>query len=304
METIPYTNGKAVLSSNTKLGLVHLRVKNLKNQILFYTQALKMTLHSESETEAILGDTEHGLLHLQVHPEPKRYNNTTGMYHFALLYPNEKELAKALAWLYAIKYEHIPTDHGMSKTSYLKDLEGNDIELYIRTLDRATYVKDNGVLQIKYNDGTMTDGRDPLDLDELFSNLDESDDIQSPLKDMEMGHIHLYGSNLDEMVQFYTNVIGFSEGVIDPKFRMGDVGLDSIQNHVIAFNSWKQTDFEAPEDAVGLDYYTLVLSNQHDYDALMSRLIEANIEIIHQNDKIFIKDPSHIKIRIELQLNN
>lgn len=304
METIPFTLGKAPLASETKLGLVHLKVKNLKNQILFYTQALKMTVHFESETEAVLGDIENGLLHLHVHENPKRYNNTTGMYHFALLYPNENELAKALAWLYAIKYEHIPTDHGMSKTSYLKDLEGNDIELYIRTLDRATYVRVNGELQIRYNDGTLTDGRDPLDMDELFSNLKEDDDIQSPLHDMEMGHIHLYGSNLDDMVNFYTNVIGFSEGVIDPKFRMGDVGLDSVQNHVIAFNSWKQTDFEAPEDAIGLDYYTLVISSQKDYDALLERLSNANVPLIKENDKTFIKDPSHIKISLELKLNN
>ena len=304
MTTVPFTKEKAVLSSNTKLGLVHLRVKNLKNQVLFYTQALKMTVHSQTETEAILGDTEHPMLHLHVHNDVKRYDNTTGMYHFALLYPSEKELAKALAWLYAIKYEHIPTDHGMSKTSYLKDLEGNDIELYIRTLDRATYVKEGGVLQIKYNDGTLTDGRDPLDLDELFSHLEESDDIQSPLHDMEMGHIHLYGSNLDSMVNFYTNVIGFSEGVIDPRFRMGDVGLDEIQNHVIAFNSWKQTDFAAPDDAVGLIYYTLTLSTQEDYDALLKRLKDANVDLIQENGSVYVLDPSHIKIKLELVLSN
>lgn len=300
MKTIPYTDSNVQLSSSTKLGIVHLRVKNLKNQILFYTKALKMTVHQESDTEALLGDTHKPLLHLHVHEDPKRYHNTTGMYHFALLYPSEKELAKALAYLYAIKYEHIPTDHGMSKTSYLKDLEGNDIELYIRTLDRATYVEEGGMLQIRYNDGRLTDGRDPLDLDELFSHIEQDDDIQSPLHDMEMGHIHLYGSNLDAMVKFYTEVVGFGRGIIDPRFRMGDVGLDDVQNHVIAFNSWKQTDIEAPQDALGLQHFTLILENAEELDHLLNRFDAAKHPYTSVNNEIFVKDPSNILFKLEI----
>lgn len=300
MKTIPYTDSNVQLSSSTKLGIVHLRVKNLKNQILFYTKALKMTVHQESDTEALLGDTQKPLLHLHVHEDPKRYHNTTGMYHFALLYPSEKELAKALAYLYAIKYEHIPTDHGMSKTSYLKDLEGNDIELYIRTLDRATYVEEGGMLQIRYNDGRLTDGRDPLDLDELFSHIEQDDDIQSPLHDMEMGHIHLYGSNLDSMVKFYTDVVGFGRGIIDPRFRMGDVGLDDVQNHVIAFNSWKQTDIEAPQDALGLQHFTLMLENSEALDHLLNRFDAAKHPYTRINNEILVKDPSNILFKLEI----
>lgn len=297
---IPYIKNEALLSSKTELGIVHLRTKNLKNQILFYTQALKMTLHFESEDEAILGDTTHPLLHLHANDSYKRYHTTTGMYHFALLYPSEKELAKAIAWLFAIKYDNAPTDHGMSKTTYLKDLEGNDIELYFRTLDRADYVSINGLVQMRYKDGTLTDGRDPLDLDELFAHLEEGDSIQSPLENMKMGHVHLYASDLDEMLSFYTKVIGLSEGVMEPRFKMGDVGLDQAQNHVIAFNTWKQTREHAPEDALGLDYYTIILANQGDYDALLKRIADAGIALVNEDGATFVYDPSHIKIKLEI----
>lgn len=297
---IPYVKNDAQLSSKTELGLVHLRVKNLKNQILFYTQALKMTLHFESEDEAILGDTTHPLLHLHANEAYKRYHTTTGMYHFALLYPSEKELAKAIAWLFAIKYENAPTDHGMSKTTYLKDLEGNDIELYFRTLDRADYVSIDGVVQMRYKDGTLTDGRDPLDLDELFAHLEEKDDIQSPLEAMKMGHIHLYASDLDEMLTFYTRVLGLSEGVIEPRFKMGDVGLDQQQNHVIAFNTWKQTRTHAPEDALGLDYYTVKLATHAEFDQLIKRFEAASVPVLLENEHYFVYDPSHIKIKLEI----
>lgn len=297
MKTIPYVTTQSLISDDAKLGVVHLRVANLENQLKFYTLGLKLTVHEQSDTYALLGDTQKPLLALHQHENLKRYHQTTGMYHFALLYPDEKSLAKAIAWLFAIKYENIPTDHGMSKTSYLKDLEGNDIELYIRTIDRADYIEDGGNLSIRYKDGTITDGRDTLDLDELFSNLDESDDIQSPLENMEMGHIHLYGSDLDAMTYFYSKIIGFGRGIIDPKFRMGDVGINPNINHVVAFNSWKQTDLEAPSDAVGLDYYTLVLNSQ-DYSSLIERLNLNAVAITELEDGIMIKDPSHIKLKI------
>lgn len=301
MNTVPYTAYKATLPSETKLGVVHLKVSDLKNQVAFYSQALKLTVHKQDENEAILGDINNPLLHLHRHDNLKRYHDTTGMYHFALLYPSEKELAKAIGWLGAIEYPQAPTDHGMSKTTYLKDLEGNDIELYIRTLDRGQYVKENGILQMKYNDGRLTDGRDPLDLEELFSHIEKDDDLQSPLFNMEMGHIHLYGINLEEMTDFYTNTIGFADGVIDPRFRMGDVGLDERQNHVIAYNSWKNTSIAAPEDALGLDYYTIVLPDQKSYQALENRLNGAGIPIQKSDRGIFIKDPSHIDIKLEIK---
>jgi catechol 2,3-dioxygenase len=52
-----------------------------------------------------------------------------GLYHFAVLFPNRKELARAMARLFAMRYENYPTDHIMTKTTYLDDPEGNGITL-------------------------------------------------------------------------------------------------------------------------------------------------------------------------------
>lgn len=298
MRIIEYVKDNAKLSDKTELGVVHLKVKNLKDQIRFYTVALKMTVLEETEDYAVLGDTKTPLLHLRRVDDLKLYQNTTGMYHFALLYPNEKELAKAVYWLHAIKYPNAPTDHGFSKTTYLKDLEGNDIELYIRTIDRAVFIETNGNFKIRYKDGRITDGRDELDLDELFSHLEETDDVKSPIYDMQMGHIHLYGSNVNEMNTFYTDVMGFAEGIYMPSFQMSDVGLTTEKNHVIAFNAWRRTRLAAPKDAAGLDYYTLVLENKKAYDELLERLTSNGNEIISEDNETFIYDPSKIKIKL------
>lgn len=46
---------------------------------------------------------------------------STGLYHFAILYPTRRELARALRRL---------LDHGVSEALYLHDPDGNGIELY------------------------------------------------------------------------------------------------------------------------------------------------------------------------------
>ena len=64
------------------------------------------------------------------------------------------------------------------------------------------------------------------------------------------------------MLTFYRDVMGFAEGLMMRSFAMGDVGLEEEQYHVVAFNSWKQTDILLLKIAVGLDFYTLVLSEK------------------------------------------
>jgi catechol 2,3-dioxygenase len=47
--------------------------------------------------------------------------------------------------LFALHYRHYPTDHVVSKTTYLDDPEGQNIELYIPSPEDGTYTVRNGV---------------------------------------------------------------------------------------------------------------------------------------------------------------
>jgi len=89
---------------------------------------------------------------------------TTGLYHFAILYPSRQELARALKRLVD---SGVPidgaSDHGVSEAIYLRDPDGNGIEIY-RDRPRDEWPRDA--------DGSFTMMNAPLDLQALLRELD------------------------------------------------------------------------------------------------------------------------------------
>ena len=67
---------------------------------------------------------------------------TTGLYHVALLFPDRRSLAAALRRVLdaGIALEGA-SDHGVSEALYLRDPDGNGVELY-RDRDRAEWPRD------------------------------------------------------------------------------------------------------------------------------------------------------------------
>jgi catechol 2,3-dioxygenase len=295
--TIPSSNAEILtLPPTTRLGHVHLTVASLNREITFYTQVLGFVLHWRKGSEAALGTQGEALLRLTEAPTARRSQNTTGMYHFAVLYPSRKELARAIARLFALRYPNSPTDHGVSETTYLDDPEGNTIELYIRTLGRAAFEIANGQFAVRYADGRLGSGRDPLDVESLLSELSEDDRIDLPLPaGTRLGHMHLYGSSLEASMTFYRDVLGFQEGPMFQSFRMGEVGLDAQQPHVIAWNTWKGNGAPpAPAGALGMRYFTVVLPNAGELEQVLGRLQSADIPTEPAPDGLFVRDPSQI----------
>lgn len=286
------------IPSTTRLGYVHLTVASLDRQIMFYTKVLGFTLHSREGAEAALGTESDVLLRLTEISTARRVQNTSGMYHFAILYPSRKELARVIARLFALRYPNAPTDHGVSKTTYLDDLEGNNIELYVRTLDDARFEIENGQMVVRYADGRVGSGRDPLDLDALFQELDENDRLDLPLPEgTQIGHVHLYASNFEGSMQFYADLLGFQAGPIIANFGMGEVGLDDQQPHVIAWNNWKGTGIPpAPADALGLRYFTIVLPDADALRRIIERVQAAGLPIEQTQQGLLVRDPSQISM--------
>ena len=238
------------------------------------------------------------MLRLTEVPGARPSPDTTGLYHFALLYPNRKELARAIARLMALRYPNSPTDHVMSETTYLDDPQGQTIELYIRTLHRGMVGVSNDAFFVRRYDGKRASGRDPLDLDDLFRELAPDDKLDGPLpKGMTQGHVHLYAANLSESMHFYHEVLGFAKGPVSNKFGMGEVGLTEDQNHVIAFNTWKGAGAPpAPADALGIRYFTLVLPDKTELERVLERVQQHGITTEETEEGVLVRDPSSIAV--------
>lgn len=277
----------------TRIGTVSLKVSNLENQLAFYQQALGFQLHWREGNKAGLGAGGADVLHLTEEPDLKRYRGTTGLYHFAVLFPNRRELARALARLIALKYPNYPTDHIMTKTTYLDDLEGNGIELYAESPEDGTWSLANGEYLTRRTDGSLSNGREPLDVESLLTHLEEDDrlDVSIP-PETRMGHIHLHVRNIDEAVDFYHGILGFDVMGVARAFRMAFVSAGGYHHH-IGLNTWQGEGAPPPPvDAAGLRHFAVELPDQTALDEVIARVEKAGVPANQTEDGLLLYDPS------------
>lgn len=289
---------------STLMGHVSLTVANLENQILFYTKVLGFQLHWREGNRAGLGAGGADLLRLTEEPNLKRYRGTTGLYHFAVLFPNKKELARAMARLFALQYENYPTDHIMTKTTYLDDPEGNGIELYAESPEDGTWSLANGEYITRRKDGSLSNGREPLNVNELFGLLSQDDNLEQGIPpETRVGHVHLHVRDIEEAIDFYHGVIGFDVMGVAKAFRMGFVSAGGYHHH-LGLNTWQGEGAPPPPaDAAGLRYFTVELPNQEALDQVIARIDAANIPSNQTEDGLLIQDPSQNNVMLSLRPN-
>lgn len=287
------TTSEYSIHPGTLMGHVSLNVASLKNEIAFYQQALGFQVHWQKDNRAGLGAGGADLLHLVEQPGFKRYPRVSGLYHFAVLFPNRRELARALARLLVLRYPNAPTDHIMTKTTYLDDLEGNGIELYCESPEDGTWTLANGVYETRRADGSLSDGREPLDVDALLSHLQPDDALDMPVPpETRIGHVHLHVRNVDEAVDFYHGVLGFDVMGIARAFRMAFVSAGGYHHH-IGLNTWQGEGAPPPPaDALGLRHFTVDLPNQAALDEVVARVEKAGLPANQTDDGLLLHDPS------------
>ncbi|MGH7538518.1 MAG: VOC family protein [Gemmatimonadales bacterium] len=120
----------------TRIGHVHLTVSDLDRALAFYRDALGFEVSSRYGSDAVFlsaGGYHHhiGLNTWAGRGAPPPAPGTTGLYHFAILYPDRGALAAAVRRVldHGIALEGA-SDHGVSEAIYLRDPDGNGVELY------------------------------------------------------------------------------------------------------------------------------------------------------------------------------
>ena len=126
----------ASVAPGTRIGHVHLKVADLDRAIAFYSGVLGFELQQKYGDQAAFlsaGGYHH---HIGLNtweslggtaPPPGH----TGLFHAAILYPARRDLADALRRLTAAGIGlDGASDHGVSEALYLRDPDGNGVELY------------------------------------------------------------------------------------------------------------------------------------------------------------------------------
>ncbi len=127
---------QTAIHPEVKIGHVHLKVADLERALKFYCGVLGFELQQRMGPQAAFisaGGYHHhiGLNTWEsaggVPPPP----GTTGLYHVAILYPTRALLADAVRRVLAAGVElDGAADHGVSEAIYLRDPDGNGVELY------------------------------------------------------------------------------------------------------------------------------------------------------------------------------
>lgn len=119
----------------TSIGHVHLKVSDLKRALAFYQWVLWFELVTMYGTDAAFVSAWWYHHHIGLNTwesknalPPAWYS--TGLYHFAILYPTRKDLAIITKRLIDKWYRFWSADHGVSEAIYLNDPDNNGIELY------------------------------------------------------------------------------------------------------------------------------------------------------------------------------
>lgn len=125
-----------LLPPETRIGHVHLKVADLDRALAFYRDILGFEVTQRYGAQAVFlsaGGYHHhiGLNTWESKGGKPPAPGTTGLYHTAILFPDRASLGAVLKRIVAAGYPlEGASDHGVSEAIYLRDPDGNGVELY------------------------------------------------------------------------------------------------------------------------------------------------------------------------------
>jgi catechol 2,3-dioxygenase len=282
------------IDSRVEIGHVHLKVADLDRAIGFYEGVLGFEITQRiGQSAAFLsaGGYHHhiGLNTWESSGGSQPAAGTTGLYHFAIRYPNRAALADALQRISTAK---VPlegaSDHGVSEALYLRDPDGNGVELYV---DRPREEWPRAA------DGSLRLVTQPLDLEglraaavsqDLSADADGaeqatslSDATRGHLRDMRVRLLNLHKVLLEDARVAYEmdrGRVGSNASLLqlvinDPWFAW----LHPLSELVVRIDETLQSDAPALEadGAALLDQVTRLISPERAPDEFARRYFEA-----------------------------
>ena len=119
-----------------RIGHVHLKVADLDKSLAFWRDLIGLEVQQRYGSQAVFLSVDGYHHHIALNtwesaggsPPP---SGSTGLFHVALLYPDRAALARAVKRLVEAGWPlDGASDHGVSEAIYLRDPDGNGVELY------------------------------------------------------------------------------------------------------------------------------------------------------------------------------
>ncbi|WP_258566666.1 VOC family protein [Leucobacter luti] len=271
------------LPAETAMGVNELKVRDLAAVRAYYEDAIGLSILEERAGEALLGLAKTPLIRLTESKEPLPKPDDAGLYHTAILYPDEATLAQTLLRV----AEQAPAsfqgsaDHRVSQAFYFGDPEGNGLELYVdRPEEEWTWV-----------DGQVVMGSDALDPNEFITTHLGGEALGTAA----MGHVHLKVGDLDEAREFYADTLGFD--VVSEADGALFYSAGGYHHH-LATNTWMSSGAGPRSTDVGLGSVSITLPDAASVDAVAERARAAGVAVDAVAGGIFVADPWGNLVRV------
>jgi catechol 2,3-dioxygenase len=282
------------LPPDTSLGSVRLNAGDQDSLADFYEQTVGLRqLGSRNGLAALGADEGQPLVELLSAPDaPPRPAGTTGLFHLAILVPSRLELARALRRVSEAGW-HLTgaSDHLVSEAIYLRDPEGNGIEIY-RDRPRAEWRGDGGEIEMDSL---------PLDLEGVLGELADDDSPPGAMPPgTRLGHVHLNVADIAASERFYAGALGFDVTV------RGYPGALFVSaggyHHHVGLNTWMGEGApQPPPGALGLDRFEVVVPAGADLDAAEQRLTDAGVQTERGEEGLTAVDPSGNRVLLHVK---
>ncbi|RCX23627.1 catechol 2,3-dioxygenase [Fontibacillus phaseoli] len=274
----------------TELGAVRLKITNMDQSLAFYQEVIGLRiLNRQGSVAELTADGQSPLLILEEDPQYRRLpeRSVSGLYHFAILVPDRLTLGLALRNMAHHKIPLGQGDHLVSEALYLNDPDGNGIEVYADR-PRDTWKRDD--------QGEIMMTTDPVDIDGLLA-ISEGAEWNGLPSGTKIGHVHFHVGNLQTAKDFYVDILGF-----DIVAHYGNAAMfisAGGYHHHIGLNLWAGAGAPAaPEDAVGLRYFTITLPDRDALAEIEQRISAEGIAFERRADGISLTDPFGIGMKI------
>lgn len=253
------------IDPRVEIGHVHLKVADLDRALAFYQGVLGFELTARMGPSAAFlgaGGYHHhiGLNTWESRNGSPPPHGSTGLYHVAIRYPDRASLADAMRRLVRAK---VPlegaSDHGVSEALYLRDPDGNGLELYVdRPRDQWP----------RNADGSLNMTTEPLDLDALLAETQRASTVSSSTA----ASSGLLPATRTRLTDLRTRLLALHKALLDDakvayELDRGRVASVGVLLQLVINDPWFAWLHQLSEIVVRIDEMTAVDATATDADA-------------------------------------